>query len=173
MDYTPSQKKKRLMLDEEECDDPAPITIRDPISSAEIEDFISSINDVLPSAAIFRVVEPYADQFAPPPVDLPPLFCDLFDPSHCHLPLQGLIEMSKNILESGKYNVTISQVGFIEKRTRKQSKSVLWKKIRAGLATASSMYALCHTNPDNPSKTVLKMFCYLFEKSKATNVPEQ
>lgn len=48
----------------------------------------------------------------------------------------------------------------VEKASREEYKSGVWFKYRAGRITASKMKAVCHTNPANPSQTLIKQVCY-------------
>ena len=48
----------------------------------------------------------------------------------------------------------------VEKETRKQSKTALWFKYRAGRVTASRMKAVCHTDVTNPAQSLVKSICY-------------
>ena len=48
----------------------------------------------------------------------------------------------------------------VEKETRKQYGCKLWFTYRAGRITASRMKAACHTDPNNPSKSLIKAICY-------------
>lgn len=67
-----------------------------------------------------------------------------------------LIEKCKNI------NVTVSdeERKAVEFSTRNQSNSSLWFKQTAGCITASNLQSACHTDPDNPSKSLILKVCY-------------
>ena len=48
----------------------------------------------------------------------------------------------------------------IEKETRQQSESKIWFEQRAGRITASKFKAAIHTDPANPSRSLIKQICY-------------
>ena len=52
------------------------------------------------------------------------------------------------------------QIADIEQATRGQSESDEWFAHRAGRLTSSRMKALCHTDPANPSVSLIKQICY-------------
>ena len=56
--------------------------------------------------------------------------------------------------------ITPQQIIMVEQETRKQSKSKLWYKQRAGRITASKLKDITRTNPENPSKPLIKSICY-------------
>ena len=48
----------------------------------------------------------------------------------------------------------------IEKNTKKQAESKLWRELRIGRVTASNFKACVSTNPVRPSISLLKRICY-------------
>ena len=56
--------------------------------------------------------------------------------------------------------MVLKYINAVEKATRDQIDSSLWFKYRAGRVTASKMKAVCHTNPTNSAKSLIKCFCY-------------
>ena len=76
------------------------------------------------------------------------------------------------VCETISLEVTEEMSELVEKETRSQSKSSLWYKYRAGRITSSRMKAVCHIDPTNPSKSLVKSICYPAElafTSKQTN----
>jgi len=65
--------------------------------------------------------------------------------------------------------VTDEMTTNFEKERRVQSKSSLWFQYRAGRVTSSRMRVVCHTNPANPSQSLIKSICYPLECSKERN----
>ena len=57
-------------------------------------------------------------------------------------------------------NVTEHQAKQVEKVTQSQADSKIWFHFRAGRITASKMKAACHTNPAQPSQSLVKSICY-------------
>ena len=167
LDYAPSSvKRRRMMGDEEGIDDPLPsipVNVRAFLQPNEISDFLANIHISFTDAALFRVVSEYADEYAPPSVDLPFRLAELFDLKNCTLTLAELELKAKEVFASGCVKITLEQARYLEKRTRKQSFTKLWNIMRAGLITASIMYALLPTDLDNPSITLIKKCCYPFD----------
>lgn len=56
--------------------------------------------------------------------------------------------------------VTAKQAVALEAETRKQSNSKLWFTHRAGRITASKLKSAVRTNPEKPSKSLIKSICY-------------
>lgn len=56
--------------------------------------------------------------------------------------------------------ITAKQAAVLEAETRKQSNSKLWFTHRAGRITASKLKSALHTNPEKPSKSLIKSICY-------------
>ena len=48
----------------------------------------------------------------------------------------------------------------VELETKEQSSSPVWYQQRSGRITASHLYAVCRTNPESPSKSLIKGICY-------------
>ena len=80
-----------------------------------------------------------------------------------------LVKLKKEELDS-KMSVTAAQANLAEEKTKPQTNCKLWHRIRLfffffffrlrlGTVTASQLHSVCHTNPDNPSKAVLKKIC--------------
>ena len=61
-------------------------------------------------------------------------------------------------------NVSIEVIDYmaqaVEKETRKQNKTALWFKYRAGRVTAFHMKAVCHTDVINPAQSLMKSIYY-------------
>ncbi len=54
----------------------------------------------------------------------------------------------------------MSQVQAVERATRSQSASRIWFRQRAGRITASKLKQAIKTNPQQPSKSLIKAICY-------------
>ena len=80
----------------------------------------------------------------------------LHKPAYMELEYHELLEAC----EAVKVDITKEMALAIEKETRLQSNSKLWFKYRAGHVTASRMKAVCHTDPTNPSQSLVKAICY-------------
>lgn len=170
IDFTPSDVKRRRILGEDEidADDPpvsSTLNVRSPLDNESVKCFLSKIHEVFNEAAILRVVPEFADEYAAPSVDLPLALSDLFDMKYANLPYEELLLQAREVFASGCIKITLEQTQLIERRTRKQSFSNVWKTLRAGLVTASVMHSLLHTDIENPSITLVKKICYPFDKA--------
>ncbi|KAK3929123.1 Chromatin modification-related protein YNG2 [Frankliniella fusca] len=169
IDFTPSAVKRRRMLGEDDLDPDDPsisttLNVRPPLDEDSVKSFLSKIHDVFDQAAILRVVPEFADEYAAPSVNLPLALGDLFDSKFCNLSYDELCLEARKVFASGCVNITFDQSKLIERRTRKQSLSTVWKTLRAGLVTASVMYSLLHTDLEDPSISLIKKCCYPFDK---------
>ncbi|KAJ1522463.1 hypothetical protein ONE63_001653 [Megalurothrips usitatus] len=167
IDFTPSSVKRRRMLGEDQVDPddpPTSLNIRSPVDENSVKSFLSKIHDVFDQAAILRIVPEFADDYAIPCVELPLALGDLFDLKYTNLSYDELVLEARDIFASGRIKITLEQTKLIERRTRKQSLSIVWKTLRAGLVTASVMYSLLHTDIEDPSITLIKRCCYPFDK---------
>ena len=83
------------------------------------------------------------------------------------------LELSDDKLkaECKKLNVVVNQqqANLVEAETRKQAKSNIWFAQRAGRITASKLKTALRTNPDNPSKSLVKSICYPAEAHRFTS----
>ena len=59
-----------------------------------------------------------------------------------------------------KITLSVEMAAAVEVETRNQSKSSLWFTYRAGRITASKMKSACHTDPSNPSQSLIKTIAY-------------
>ena len=94
-----------------------------------------------------------------PKVSLPTFpqpLTSLRNPANCKLNYPDLLEACDNV----SIEVTDDMAQAVEKETRKQSKTALWFKYRAGRVTASRMKAVCHTDVTNPAQSLVKSICY-------------
>ena len=67
------------------------------------------------------------------------------------------------IADCAKYELPVpseNQVKAVEEMARKQSMFKAWFQFRRGRITASKMKSVCHTDPDQPSQSLIKQICY-------------
>ena len=69
-----------------------------------------------------------------------------------------LLEVCTTVFDG--ITITTEQAKRLHEETQKQSESKLWFRHRAGRVTASRFKAAAHTNPDNPSQSLIKEICY-------------
>jgi len=91
-----------------------------------------------------------------PKVSLPTFpqpLTSLRNPTNCTLKYPDLLEACKNV----SIVLTDDMAQAVEKETRKQSKTPLWFKYRAGRGN----YCIsCHTDVTNPAQSLMKSICY-------------
>ena len=108
--------------------------------------------------AVLSLVSLHSDMYVPK-VSLPTFpkpMTSLCNPAHCKLNYLDLLKACDNV----SIEVTDDMAQAVEKETRKQSKTALWFKYRAGRVTASRMKAVCHTDITNPAQSLVKSICY-------------
>ena len=72
-------------------------------------------------------------------------------------PCRSYSKSLKQLLMSSR---CVKEAETVEEATRDQADSKVWFEQRAGRVTASEFKAACSTNPDKPSKSLIKMICY-------------
>ena len=88
--------------------------------------------------------------------DLPPVLSSVYETSNLKLGYYELLEKAENTT----IIVTPQQVNSVEQKTRDQSNSRLWFKMRSGRITASKFMSVCHTDPANPSVSLIMSICH-------------
>ena len=106
---------------------------------------------------ILSVINPYSDKFAQSSDHLPKLLQSIFKPQYLDKNYSELLTLAGNYLQE---KVTPVMVDRLEQVTREQSKSKHWFRFRAGRITASQLKQVLHTDPHQPSLSLLKSVCY-------------
>lgn len=104
---------------------------------------------------VLSVIDPYNAAFITTDKHLPPIFSTLYDPANSNTNYSELLKIAAD------YNVvttTTDKVKRLAQLTVHQSKSKLWFKYRAGRITASRFRQIIHTNPYQPSLSLLNRF---------------
>ena len=103
---------------------------------------------------------PYSDSYVPQTEETVcstiPSYGNLYLPQNEELTYRELI----NVCEETKPFLTREDILQIERETRDQSKSDAWFLQRAGRITALKMKSVCHTEPSNPSVSLVDQICY-------------
>ena len=55
-----------------------------------------------------------------------------------------------------KLKLSSDQINYIEKATKHQSQSMVWKDMRVASITASVVFDFLHTNMETPSESLIK-----------------
>ena len=136
-------------------------------SQAEMKALFSEVNKSSKKPVILSLVPEFSDQFVLKSRQIPTL-PDLYNHDNLTLSYPELLE------KCGEVRVVLSDsdIDLIEHDTREQSHGGAFFKHRAGRVGASTSYSVAHTNPAQPSISLIKNICYpqLFRaKSKAIN----
>ena len=126
-----------------------------PPSVNEMNDFYKPLNCCKIKLVALSLVNPYAEDFLLKSRDILTV-SDLFDKKDLtfqyHELLKACTDISINIIER--------DIKLTEQDTRKQSKSASIYHHRAGRIGASINNLACHTNPAQPSQSLIKKICY-------------
>ncbi|KAK3922033.1 Chromatin modification-related protein YNG2 [Frankliniella fusca] len=164
IDFSSARSKRRKLYDEVDVDDPVVLRKHCGISDDKLASWIHNLKEKGANCAIFRVLPQYCEEFAPKEViNIPKSLTELFHDRFTKLSYSELLEESLKVYPTVK--ISLEQRILIEKKTRKQSDSILWKGLRAGRITASVIYSVLHTDIENPSITVIKNICYPFSRT--------
>ncbi|WAR31610.1 ING4-like protein [Mya arenaria] len=127
-------------------------------SEADFMSFCQKLSVLKSKPAVLSVIEPYAADYVPTceKRDFPLILSELKDPDMIGEPLCTVQSKCKNI----RVSCSKEQSENVEVETRLQSKSKLWNQFRAGRITASNMRSVVFTDPDKPSKSLVKKICY-------------
>lgn len=61
---------------------------------------------------------------------------------------------------TSKMKLTREEVTLIDNCTLLQSSCLIWHELRCGWITSSTVHGVLHTDPDNPSRSVIKQICF-------------
>ena len=128
-------------------------------SNDEKSAFYANISKCGSKPAILSLLSPYNESYIPKPnSNLPMPLLQFYNQEHLGLTFQELLSECAKLLDS--LQVAAEEAAAIEASTRKQSSSKEWFQQRAGRITASKFKSACATNPDKPSKSLIKGICY-------------
>ena len=124
-------------------------------SSEELDAFYESLSECKIKPVCLSLEKPYATSFISKTRNIS-CISDLFDPRFLELKYINLLK------ECHKVELTISpeEVALIGRETVEQSKSNAFLRHRTGRIGASKSCAACHTDPSQPSQSLIKSICY-------------
>ena len=132
----------------------------DPPTSEEKKffDSLGSCKSAMP--AVHSVISGYCDKYIPSALssDLPSVLTDLYNSSYLAFNYYDLLKLASTTVEN--IHVTSDQCKAVEMKTRDQSNSRLWFRMRAGRITASIFKSVCHTDPASPSLSLIMTICH-------------
>lgn len=165
MDFTSSKTKHKLLLENQITPSaslltPDDIPARSNIPSTSSEEqlqFFKNIAACSTRPVILSLVPKLNETYIPKENNtLPKQLTTLFNQDNINLPFDELLLKCKDLT----FDLSESDCSNVESKTRKQSSSPVWFQQREGRITASRLRAVCHTNPDKPSKSLVKSICY-------------
>ncbi|KAK4885293.1 hypothetical protein RN001_001564 [Aquatica leii] len=128
-----------------------------PIVGDELNKLLCDIHEAGISAALMRIVEPFATSLAT--LETPPLlslYNNLYKEEHQNKSYEELAELASKIPQF----ITNEECETIELATKSQSTCKEWYNQRSGRITASRFKAVCRTSLSKPSISLLKTICY-------------
>ena len=129
-----------------------------PPSQTEQENFFCEIaKEQSKKPLILSIIKPYSDIFVQSSDHLPKLLHGLFKPEYLDKNYTELLTLAENYLQE---KVTPAMVDHLDHVTHGQSKSKHWFHYRAGRVTASRFKQVIHTDPHQPSLSLLNSICY-------------
>ena len=160
MDFTsPGLKHKQIQCDKQpefkklnrESAIPEPTT-------DELAELWKTLDESSGNPGILAIVPGYCQKFIPSILSdkFPILLPGLRKPECFTMPLHDLVKEGEGL----DLSITDTEINNVEKTTQGQSFSKKWFQFRAGRITASKMKSVCHTNPENPSKSLIKQICF-------------
>lgn len=124
-------------------------------SQEELDDLYDTLSKCKIKPVCLSLEEPYADAFLSETRDISSVL-DLFDPKYLELDYITLLKECHHV----KINISAEQVKLIEKSTVEQAKNNAFFRHRSGRIGASKCHAATHTNPAQPSQSLIKSICY-------------
>ncbi len=137
---------------------PTPTPSIKPPNNEDFMNFLHSLSSCSSKPAVLSLIKPFSSEYIPTPLssDFPTCLSELFKPEYLDLNYGELAHKASECTIS----VTLSEVNVVEEQTRSQSNSSLWYRMRSGRITASRFKSACHTNPANPSLSLITSICY-------------
>lgn len=168
MDFTSAKMKDRLLREEQITPS---ATVNPPLyqrnarkapapSQAEKDEFFNNIAKLSPKSVILSLVQPHNANFVPKANQmLPKPFNELLhSPDYEKLTYLELVTKASEVMST--LSLTVEECNAIQTSTQDQSSSTIWFCQRAGKITASKLKDACHTDPDKPSPSLIKIVCY-------------
>ncbi|XP_048582277.1 uncharacterized protein LOC125561824 [Nematostella vectensis] len=161
MDLT-SAKRLRKQIDEPETVKLTSIKQRSDIEMPSVEERTDFYNELSGhcKSAILSLIPTHNTLYMPHEVnqDLPKTVIEQIQLKYSTYKIFDAIQQIDEVFEC--LTVSDKEAEAIESTTRDQSDSKLWFSQRAARITASKFKACCSTNPEFPSRSLVKVICY-------------
>ena len=129
-----------------------------PTSLSEKEAFFHEIaQEQGKKPLILSVIEQYSDKFVHSSDNLPQLLHSIFKPEYLDKNYTELLTLAENYPQE---KVTPAMVDHLDQITCNQSKSKQWFWYKTGRITTSRFKQVLHTDPHQPSLSLLNSICY-------------
>ena len=127
-------------------------------TEVELKSFYDKLSRCKSKPAILSLIPEYQDRYVPKSSlpSFPICLQDLFNRSLVTADYPDLLRRSRSVA----LELSEEMVCNVEEATRKQSKSRLWYRYRAGRVIASKMKQVCRTSEVTPSQRLCKEICY-------------
>ena len=130
----------------------------EPPLESEKEDFFNHISkEELKKPVIISVIQPYSNSFIHYKDYLPRALQNLFTTAYLEADFNLLTTLAESYMH---YDITPAMVDHLHELTQDQAKPRNWFNYRAGRITASHFRQVLHTDPHQPSLSLLKSICY-------------
>ena len=128
---------------------------KESLDDDEMNAQLKKLSNLSANSVILSLFKPYSESFVSKSQNVLTI-PDLYNPSYLDLTYPELL---KQCLELN-YHLEDSELDAIEVDTRKQSKGNLFYRHRAGRIGASVSWSVAHSNPMQPSQSLIKSLCY-------------
>ena len=123
--------------------------------SSELNEFFAGLDLCKNKPVVLSIIYPYSQSFVPKSSHIRPI-TDLFDKAYLDMEYHELLEACSNI----KLELSKEDLKLIEEDTRSQAAGSQFFHHRAGRIGASVSKQASHTDPAQPSTSLIKRICY-------------
>ena len=124
-------------------------------SAEEMDAFYHSLSECKIKPVCLSLIHPFADSFISSTRNIKAV-TDLFDPKYLDLSYTDLLKECNKV----QLNLSDEDIKSIERETVDQAKGSAFFRHRAGRVGASKCRAASHTDPSQPSQSLVKAICY-------------
>ena len=128
-----------------------------PPSEDEIQDFFHKLSKERTKSVVLSVTESFSSDFICSMDHLPRVLQGIYKSTYLEKDLPELLSVAESFLHD---RVTPQMVDNLTQLTHGQSKSRIWYRYKTGRITASRFRQVLHTDPNQPSLSLLKGICY-------------
>ena len=123
--------------------------------ASELNDLFARLSLCKNKPVVLSIIHPYSKMFVPRSSNIQ-VIPDLFDKKYLDMEYHELLKACSEI----KLEISKEDLQIIEEETRNQASGSQFFRYRAGRIGASVSKQACHTNPAQPSQSLIKRICY-------------